>query len=52
MSGYKIKGCFVVKKFFFLLRSISLYVTSVDLSIIWYGPCRSSCNFLEIPFVS
>ena len=27
-----------------------LYVTSVGLAIIWYGPLRSGCNFLEIPF--
>ena len=29
---------------------MSLYVTSVGLAIIWYGPFRSGCNFLEIPF--
>ena len=34
----------------FLLESVSLYVTSVGLSIIWYGPFRSGCNFLDIPF--
>ena len=33
-----------------LFRSISLYVTSVGLSIICYGPFRSGCNFLENPF--
>ena len=34
----------------FLLESVSLYVTSVGLSIIWYGPFRSGCIFLDIPF--
>ena len=34
----------------FLLESVSLYVTSVCLSITWYGPFRSGCNFLDIPF--
>ena len=29
---------------------MSLYVTSVGFSIIWYGPFQSGCNFLEIPF--
>ena len=29
---------------------MSLYVTSVGLAIILYGPFRSGCNFLEIPF--
>ena len=33
-----------------LLESVSLYVTSVGLSIIWYGPFRSFCNFSDIPF--
>ena len=27
-----------------------LYVTSVGLAIIWYGPLRRGCSFLEIPF--
>ena len=34
----------------FLLESISLYVTSVGSSIIWYGHFRSGYNFLDIPF--
>ena len=34
----------------FLLESVSLYVTSVGLSNIWYGPFRSDCKILEIPF--
>ena len=25
-------------------------MTSVGLAIIWYGPFRRGCNFLEIPF--
>ena len=29
---------------------MSLYVTSVGLAIIWYGPFRRGCNFLEISF--
>ena len=33
---------------FFLVESVSLYVTSVGLAIIWYGPFRRGCNFLEI----
>ena len=35
---------------FFVSESVSLYVTSVGLSIILYGPIRSGCNFLEIFF--
>ena len=35
---------------FFLLESVSLYVTSVELSIIWYSTFRSGCSFLYIPF--
>ena len=31
-------------------ESVILYVTSVGLAIIWYGPLRRGCNFLEIPF--
>ena len=31
-------------------ESVILYVSSVGLSIIWYGPLRRGCNFLEIPF--
>ena len=27
-----------------------LTVTSVGLAVIWYGPLRRGCNFLEIPF--
>ena len=34
----------------FLLESVSLYVTSVGLSIVWYGLFQSGCNFLDIPF--
>ena len=30
--------------------SVKLYVTSVGLSITWYGPFRSGFSFLEIPF--
>ena len=29
---------------------MSLYVTSVGLAIIWYGPFQSGCNFLETIF--
>ena len=29
---------------------MKLYVPSVGLAIIWYGPFRRGCNFLEIPF--
>ena len=29
---------------------MSLYVTSLGLAIIWYGPFRRGCNFLEILF--
>ena len=36
---------------FFVSESVSLYVTSVGLSIILYGPIRSGCNFLEIFFL-
>ena len=32
------------------MESVSLYVTSVGLSIIWYGRFRSGCNCLENPF--
>ena len=32
---------------FFLLESLSLYVTSVGLSFISYGIFRSGCNFLQ-----
>ena len=35
---------------FFLVESKNLYVTSVGLAIIWYGPFRRGCNFLEILF--
>ena len=34
----------------FLLESVSLYVTSVGLSIIWYYPFRRDCKFLDIPY--
>ena len=43
----KLVRCYMTS---FLLESASLYVTSVGLSIIWYGPFRSGCNFLDIPF--
>ena len=29
---------------------MSLYVTSVGLAIIWYGPFRRGCIVIEIPF--
>ena len=35
---------------FFLVESVSLYVTSVDLAIICYAPFRKGCTFLEITF--
>ena len=37
-------------KNFFLFESVSLYVTSVGLATICYGPFRRGCNFLDIPF--
>ena len=46
----KVTGCYGVEHFLFLLESVSLYVTSLGLSIIWYGPFRSGCKFLEILF--
>ena len=49
LSGSKVMNFYDVEHFF-LLESVSLYVTSVVLAIIWYGPIRSGCNFLEIPF--
>ena len=33
-----------------MFESVILYVTSVGFAIIWYGPFRRGCNFLEIPF--
>ena len=47
--GKKVINSYDVEQFF-LVVSVSLYVTSVDFSIIWFGPFRSGCNFSEIPF--
>ena len=46
----KVLDCYDVEQFLFLVGSMSLYVTSVGLAIIWYVPFQSGCSFLEIPF--
>ena len=49
LLGNRVIDCYDVEKFL-LFESVSLFVTSVGLAIIWYGPFRSGCNFLDIPF--
>ena len=49
LLGSKVINCYD-NEHFFLVGSVSLYVTSVGLARICYGPFRSGCNFLEIPF--
>ena len=49
LLGNRVIGCFGVEKILFIFVN-TLYVTSVGFSIIWYGPFRSGCSFLEITF--
>ena len=46
----KVIGYCDVEHFLFLVESVNLYVTLVGVSIIWFGPFWSGCNFLKIPF--
>ena len=43
----RVIGYFDAEQFCFLFESVSLYVTSVSVSIIWNGPFWSGCSFLE-----
>ena len=49
-SGSKLINRSDVEQISFFVESVNLYVTSVGLATIWYGPFRRGRNFLEIHF--